>query len=575
MNVRTLHRGLLFSLTCLGVLLLSASPAFAGATILINNVDAPGIGFNDPTPVAPVGGNPGTTLGQQRLNVFEFAADVWGNILDSDVPIVVQGSFQPLACTPTSGTLGSAGTIQIFANFPGAAFTLTWYPSSLANKLAGFDLTPGPFDPGLLQPPFNDDIVARFNGDIGVNPNCLTGLNWYNGLDHNQAGNEFDLLAVVLHEIGHGLGFANFINENNGTGPLGLPDIYSVFTFDETQGLNWAQMTPAQRVLSAVNDGKVVWSGANVTAQAPNYLGPQTVVQVNSPAVIAGSYIAQPATFGPSLSAGSVTEDVELANDGVGVSTDGCEPLTNSFNGRIALIDRGTCTFVLKVANAQAAGAGGVIIANNVAAGLPGMGGTDPSIIIPSVGISQADGNAIKAQLGGGVNATLGLSTTIQAGTTTSGRVKLYAPTVVALGSSISHFDTSLTPNALMEPFINPDLSPSTNATDLTRWAFLDEGWMFCDSDGDGVPNVDDACPNSNLGATVVIDGCNSGVGNTLFSDGCTIADLVLACADGAANHGQFVSCATQVANDLKAAGAISGADKGAITRCAAHSSLP
>jgi hypothetical protein len=71
--------------------------------------------------------------------------------------------------------------------------------------------------------------------------------------------------------------------------------------------------------------------------------------------------------------------------------------------GNFALIDRGTCTFVAKAQAAQAAGATGLIVANNVAAGLRGMGGTDPTITIPCVGISQADGNAIKAQLAGGV----------------------------------------------------------------------------------------------------------------------------------------------------------------------------
>ena len=56
--------------------------------------------------------------------------------------------------------------------------------------------------------------------------------------------------------------------------------------------------------------------------------------------------------------------------------------------GKIALIDRGTCTFVIKVDSAQAAGAIGVIIANNAAAVAAGMGGTDPSIVIPSLGSS-------------------------------------------------------------------------------------------------------------------------------------------------------------------------------------------
>ena len=46
------------------------------ATITIVNNDNPGEGFNDPTPVAPVGGNTGTTLGEQRLIVFETAARI-------------------------------------------------------------------------------------------------------------------------------------------------------------------------------------------------------------------------------------------------------------------------------------------------------------------------------------------------------------------------------------------------------------------------------------------------------------------------------------------------------------------
>ena len=46
------------------------------ASIVINVVDAPGIGFNDPTPVSPVGGNTGATLGEQRLQVFEKAAEI-------------------------------------------------------------------------------------------------------------------------------------------------------------------------------------------------------------------------------------------------------------------------------------------------------------------------------------------------------------------------------------------------------------------------------------------------------------------------------------------------------------------
>ena len=57
---------------------LAASSASASVTVNIQNNDAAGVGFNDPTPVAPVGGNNGTTLGQQRMNAFQFAANIWG-----------------------------------------------------------------------------------------------------------------------------------------------------------------------------------------------------------------------------------------------------------------------------------------------------------------------------------------------------------------------------------------------------------------------------------------------------------------------------------------------------------------
>ncbi len=95
------------------------------------------------------------------------------------------------------------------------------------------------------------------------------------------------------------------------------------------------------------------------------------------------------------------------------------------------------------------------------------------------------------------------------------------------------------------------------------------------DDDNDGVPDDDDECPNSDLSATVVIDGCDSGVANVLFDSGCTISDLIGDCADGAANHGQFVSCVAHLTNALKDDGVISGRDKGRIQRCVAQADIP
>jgi Thermolysin metallopeptidase, alpha-helical domain/PA domain/Calx-beta domain len=132
---------------------------------------------------------------------------------------------------------------------------------------------------------------------------------------------------------------------------------------------------------------------------------------VNTPASIAGDYFAQSAAFGPALTPAGVTGDVVAAldpADASGPSTfDACSPLTNgpAVSGKIALVDRGTCLFVTKVLNAQAAGAIGVIVANNAATGLPGMGGASAEVTIPSLGVQQAVGAAIRTA--GAVNATL------------------------------------------------------------------------------------------------------------------------------------------------------------------------
>lgn len=514
MTASTVARRVLTA-TALALLLL---PAAAGAaTVTIVNIDGPGEGFNDTTPATPVGGNPGTTIGAQRLIAFQFAADLWAATLDSSVEIFVQASFDPLTCDATSAVLGSAGAIQVVSDFTGAEFTGTWYHIALANALAGTDLIPGATGTNA------DDIRARFNSDIDNNPNCLGTSNWYYGLDNN-AGNDIDLVVVLAHEFGHGLGFSNFINDSTGAylGPPFQRDIYSIYTFDNTQGLHWDEMTNNQRATSAINTGNVVWDGADVTAAAAGTLANRAVLVINSPVSLAGTYAAQDASFGPPLTQTGVTGDVVLADDGSGTATDACEPLINggAVNGNIALIDRGTCTFSVKVKNAQDAGAIAAIIANNVASGLPPMGGDDPTVTISSVGISQADGNAIKAELPG-VNVTLQLDATLLAGADDAGRVRLYAPNPVEPGSSISHWDTAATPNLLMEPFINSDL---TTDLDLTVEEMTDVGWALLNPAvcGNGVRESGEECDGGDLGGASCSDvGC--GAGSVSCTGSCTL----------------------------------------------------
>lgn len=461
------------------VTLLSFTAGASAATIALNNVDPPGLGLNDPTPAAPVGGNPGKTVGEQRLNVFQAAADQWGATLVSDVTIIVQASFTPLGCSATGGVLGAAGPLQIF-NVPGGVFPNvvgdTWYHVALINSLIGFDATPGAPDPGFLLPPFNDDIVAFFNANLGT-PGCLENSGWYYGLDNNQGPNEIDFYSVVVHEIAHGLGFSEFASEGDGSLIAGLPGIYSRFMLDTAQNKIFADMTDAERLQAQISGDSLVWSGNSVTAAAPSVLGPQPSIRILRPKSIKGTLRVQQASFGPPLRLnGGMTGQVRLVDDGVGAGTDACEPIQNNLNGKIALIDRGGCAFTTKVLNAQAAGAKGAIVANNQPGGPAPMGGFSPFVTIPSVGISLDQGNDIKGA--GKVNLKLILDSTKLAGANDDGQVQLYAPNPVQPGSSKSHWDTAATPNLLMEPSITPDLESATDL-DLTPLLFQDIGWVL------------------------------------------------------------------------------------------------
>jgi hypothetical protein len=166
-----------------------------------------------------------------------------------------------------------------------------------------------------------------------------------------------------------------------------------------------------------------------------------------------------------------------LVNDGMGVPTNGCEPILNAaeVNGKVALIDRGGCPFVVKVKNAQDAGAIAVVVADSMP-GCPalGMSGVDPTITIPVVRVTFDDGLTIKTGLPLEPDVNMLRDPSKMAGADAAGRVFVYTPVPFALGSSVSHWDTSCDPNVLMEPALNPELS---SKVDLTQAQMADIGW--------------------------------------------------------------------------------------------------
>ena len=539
---------------------LSAQNSFAGpAQIIIVNINAPNVGFNDPTPAAPVGGNPGTTLGQQRLIAFQHAADIWAARLDSNVPIRIRAQFVPLG----AGVLGSAGPVSVLRNFSGALLPNTWYHVALANKLAGVDLLPA-----------TDDITASFSSNF----------NFYLGLDNNH-GAQPDLVVVLLHEFAHGLGFSQLANLTTGALFNGSPDAYNTHLFDNTVGLTWPQMTNAQRALSAIRFGRVVWDGSHVTAGVPSVLQFGIVeVRSTTPASIAGPYQFGTAAFGPSVASSNVSANVVVALDAIEVNgnqIDGCSPFTNAAEvaGKIALIERGgACGFAVKARMATEAGAVAAIIYNQPANGgvaPPGMaddGINGQFVTIPTISLRRLDGVDMFSALPTPVIVNIGNNPNIRAGADELNRARMFSPFPIAGGSSISHFDTVARRNLIMEPAINGDLTHKLKAPDdLTFELMLDIGWTFPDADSDGVADDEDCNPNSDTAATIVIGGIDTGVPNTLFPNGCTMSDLLTDLKEGAATHGDYVSAVAHLTNQWNSDGLISGAHKGAIQSAAAR----
>lgn len=474
--------------------LLALGGAQAAATIEIQSRDPAGVGFNDPTPVAPVGGNPGTTLGEQRMNVYRHVADLWAASLDSSVKITVSAGWEALACDAGSAVLGSAGAWNGWESFPDAPKASTWYPQALANKLSGLSLADFYGQPDDGTGYGNVDIKTQFNVNLGK-PGCLTGRTFYLGLDGN-AGSNVNFMTTLLHELGHGLGFSLFTTSSaTGSQFAGLPSIWEGFMYDNTTGKNWLQMTNAERVASAINTRKLAWTGSHSVAGAAQVLAPgrtpTLAISGSGAGPVAGIKTFGEAAFGPPVSASNVSGRIYKLVDqpnGTGLA---CTPLSASAaaaaSGKVALIDRGTCTFTVKVKNLQNAGATAVLIADNVVAPISGLGGADPTITIPSVRILKVDGDAIKAQLANRqrgqpvpvINASLSAPLNgLLAGADASNRPLLYTPNPREPGSSVSHWDTSASPNLLMEPFINADLTTSvTVPQDLTLPLLKDLGW--------------------------------------------------------------------------------------------------
>ncbi len=206
----------------------------------------------------------------------------------------------------------------------------------------------------------------------------------------------------LMHDVWYGYGFdeqsGNFQENNYDRGGEGLDQV--IAEGQDGGGTNNANFgTPPD--------------GQNGRMQMYNWTGASLAnnLTVNAPGTLAGSYFCADAGFGPGSPLVPLTGDLVIVEDDLAPTQDGCSGLVNAaqISGRFALIDRGNCSFVIKVEAAQNAGAIGVIVVNNQSGAPTSMGGTSGIVNIPAVMVSDVVGAQLRNALNAGntVNITL------------------------------------------------------------------------------------------------------------------------------------------------------------------------
>ena len=171
---------------------------------------------------------------------IQRAIDIWSENFVSKVPVNVNVAWTK---APNSTILASASAKNIFSNFNGAPDKTLYYPSALANALAGVDL----------------DI-----GEPELEINVTTGDFWYYGLDGKCPSNKYDLVSVILHEMAHGLGFMSgtYYDPATRVGRFLQPTAFDAYV-QLPDGRRLVDLPSPSLEIGAALTSTLLWSGAN------------------------------------------------------------------------------------------------------------------------------------------------------------------------------------------------------------------------------------------------------------------------------------------------------------------------
>ena len=254
------------------------------------------------------------------------------------------------------------------------------------------------------------------NAWVERGPNNVPGRTRAILFDPNDAANK----RVFAGGVSGGLWVNNDITqENTPWQRVGIPENLAVSTIVvDPNDTNILYLGTGESYVQGQVNGNGIWKSTNGGTTWSHIFGGSTgttffngdaKVIINSPGSIAAELVAVRAIFGLGF-LNPLTGNLVVVDDGTSTPIEGCNPFTNAgaINGKIAVVKRGSCNFTVKVKNAQNAGAIGVLMINNVEGNPIAMGGTDPTITIPSLMISMEDGASILTTLQSQtVNATL------------------------------------------------------------------------------------------------------------------------------------------------------------------------
>lgn len=234
--------------------------------------------WNDTTPAQPVGGNPGTTRGQQRRNALLESLRQLTADLDSEVPITVRACWDNLEVSASGATtLAGAAPTNFFIDDRSLVFSggQTDLPRpALPEKYTLFAAAPTARLSGTSACRVAGgscanvtDIFIVYNKRVG-DADVLNGVPFYFGYDRPPSGGGLDFVAISVHELGHGLGFVSLVRNTAtsagpiGSKPLGRDDAYSrrISAVSGGEVRPYSRITDAERAAAMASGTGLQWT---------------------------------------------------------------------------------------------------------------------------------------------------------------------------------------------------------------------------------------------------------------------------------------------------------------------------